>query len=168
MLIMAIDPGNKGAMAYYETTGTLISIKDMPVREIKVGNKNRIQIDAMALYTIFSDASLMGVEMVVMEQIGGRPRQSAPAAFTLGHGVGMIYMACVACGLRITQIPPQVWKRKLKVSTDDESIAKRADELLPGHGHLWRGPKGGVLHDRAEAAMIAVYYSDYLTERAKR
>ena len=37
------------------------------------------------------------------------------------------------------------------------AIIKRADELFPRLTHLWRTPRGRLLVDRAEAAMIAKY-----------
>ncbi|MFN3612577.1 hypothetical protein, partial [Tepidimonas sp.] len=76
------------------------------------------------------------------------------------------YMACVIARLPIETVPPMTWKKLLsvpgkakneKAGERDRQIVARADEILPDYRRMWRGPKGGILVDRAEAAMLAYF-----------
>lgn len=161
-LVLGIDPGGNGAFAVYDSvTRRVVHIEDMPVWFQAVGKRKRKRIDAMALADLFEYYSLIGVELVVMEAVGGRTGQGAAAGFVFGYGVGMIYMACLYSKLILETIPPASWKRIMNVpgksKADDSAIIARADEMFPHDRHLFRGPKGGKLVDRAEAAMIAKF-----------
>jgi hypothetical protein len=117
----------------------------------------------------------------VIEAVGGRPKQGASSAFVFGYTVGLIYMACVSVKLPIETVPPQVWKKILAVPGKknkkdepvrpqkdiDGAIIGRADELMPAHRSMWRGPQGGFKMDRAEAAMLAFYGARYTLNSTK-
>lgn len=166
MLVLGIDPGTSGAFAVYDpATRSLVGeVVDVPIWYQVVGKKRRPRVDALAIADMFDTYELMGVALVCMEAVGGRARQSAAHAFTFGYGVGIIYMAAFYSGIPIETIPPTTWKPALQVPgkarADDSAILARADELFPDDRHQFRGPKGGKLIDRAEAAMIAKFGGD--------
>lgn len=166
-MILGIDPGLSGALALYDpATQRILSIDDMPTWQSIVGKKTRKRIDAVRLLQHFDYFKMAGIRLAVIEAVGGRPQQSASAGFVFGYTVGVVYMACVAVRLPITTTPSAVWKRIMKVpgkgSGDDRAIVARADELMPDDRELWRGQKGGLKIDRAEAAVIAKYGGDFL------
>jgi hypothetical protein len=156
-VVIGVDPGLGGALARYD--GDDMTIQDMPSWQMMVGRKTRRRIDAVELMDYFELQKVMGAELVIIEAVGARPHQGG--MFVFGYTVGLVYMACVAIKLPIETVPPQVWKRMLNVrgkeSGDKNAIMHRADELMPDHRGLWRGPNGGKLLDRAEAAMLAYY-----------
>lgn len=162
-----MDPGGNGAFCVYDTeTKRVVSIDDMPVWYQTVGKKKRKRVDALALADMFDTYEIMGVELVVLEAVGGRPRQSASAAFVFGYGVGLIYMAALYSRIVIETVPPSSWKQIMNVpgkqrGTDDDIMA-RADELFPYDRHLWRGERGGKKVDRAEAAMLAKFGAEHV------
>lgn len=166
-LIAGIDPGASGAIAVYNTeTMRIVSMNDMPVWYMTVGKKKRKRVDSVALLELFEVLEIMGVEFVVMEAVGGRPRQSASAGFVFGYGVGLLFMACMYKKLMVETVPPGTWKKIMNVpgkskGTDDD-IMMRADEMFPHDRHLWRGQKGGKKVDRAEAAMMAKFGGDHI------
>lgn len=168
MNVIGIDPGLNGALAKYNRDFNSMYIIDMPTWWQLVGRKKRQRVDAVALAEYFLFAKDTGTELVVIEAVGGRPKQSASSGFVFGYTVGLLYMACVMARLPLETVPPQTWKKLLKVpgkrDTDDAetAIINRADELLPDHRECWRGPKGGKRVDRAEAAMLAKFGYDYL------
>jgi len=156
-VVIGVDGGIHGALARYD--GTTMTIEDMPGWMMMVGRKERRRIDAVGLLEYFEMQKMMGAELVVIEQVGARPSQSG--MFVFGYSLGLVYMACVSVRLPIETVPPQVWKRMLNVHGKEKgknnAIIHRADELMPEHTGLWRGPKGGHLLDRAEAGMLAYY-----------
>lgn len=166
-LVAGIDPGTSGAVAVYDTnTLGIVGMHDIPVYYQTVGKKKRKRVDAIALMELFELLEIMGVEMVVIEAVGGRPRQSASGGFVFGYTVGLLYMAAMYKKLMIETVPPATWKKILNVPGKsrgtDEDIMARADEIFPKCRDLFRGVKGGKKVDRAEAAMLAKFGGDYV------
>lgn len=151
-MILAIDPGLRGALARYD--GEHLSILDMPttVRQLASG-KVRDTINEAELVRLVGLAALEA-DLLVMEQVGGIPNQSASGAFTFGRGVGVIIGATISIGLRREEVHPATWKGALRVPADKRAARARASELLPAYSGLWPLQK----HDgRAESAMLALY-----------
>lgn len=166
-IILGVDPGHNGAFVLYDTeTQRITAVWDMPIWYQAVGKKKRQRIDAIALTEIMETAKLLGANFMVMEQVGGRTGQSASAGFVFGYGVGLVYMAALYNTFIVETISPMAWKKVLNVpgksAADDSAILARADELFPFDRALFRGPKGGKLIDRAEAAMIALFGARYV------
>jgi hypothetical protein len=167
-LVLGIDPGHGGAFAVYDTdTRRLVGdVIDCPTWLQVVGKRKRPRIDALAVADMFDVYVMMGVSLVVMEAVGGRPRQSAASGFVFGYTVGVTYMAAFYSGLVIETVPPQTWKQMMsvpgKARADDTAILARADELFPEDRAQFRGPSGGKKIDRAEAAIIAKFGGDII------
>lgn len=166
-LVAGIDPGTNGAIAVYDTDTRLIThMEDMPFWFQSIGKKKRKRVDPVALVETFEVLQFMGVELVVLEAVGGRPRQSASAGFVFGYTVGLIYMAVIQSGIMLETVPPSQWKKLLnvpgKAKAEDDDIMNRADELFPASRAMFRGEKGGKKVDRAEAAMLAKFGGDYV------
>lgn len=161
MTTVGVDCGLTGAIAFYDRQCGILHVDDMPTYKVTVNKTKRARIDDVALLTLFELVALKGATRVVIEQIWARPGEASRGAFALGVCVGLVRMACVAMRLPVEEVPPQTWKRILRVPGKDieptDAIIKRADELLPYHRDKWRGPKGGKSLDRAEAAMLAYY-----------
>lgn len=166
-IVVGIDPGATGALALYDTdTKRIIAMHDMPVWYQVVSNKKRKRLDPIAIADLFDTFELMGAELIVMEAVGGRPRQSATHAFTFGYGVGMLYMAAIYSRIIIETVPPGHWKKVMnvpgKTKADDTAIMYRADEMFPEDREMFRGVNGGKKIDRAEAAMMAKFGAEYI------
>lgn len=174
-LIAGIDPGVSGAIAVYCTdTKRPISVIDMPNWTETVGKKARTRIDTIALMELFDTLNLMSVEMVVLEAVGGRPKQSASAGFVFGYTVGLIYMASMYSKIMVETVPPREWKKIMKIpgkaggkdkvakKQAQGDIMKRVAEVFPNDKHLFQGPKGGYYMDRADAALLAKFGGDFV------
>jgi Holliday junction resolvasome RuvABC endonuclease subunit len=172
-LIAGIDPGTGGALAVYDTdTRTVVSVEDMPVWWELVGKKKRKRLDFVAVMELFEGLNMIGVELVVMEAVGGRPRQSASAAFVFGYTVGLIMAAAMYSKIMVHTVPPTRWKKALSVpgkagggdsaakKAAQGSIMKRADELFPHDRDKFRTERNAYRMDRAEAAMLAKFGGD--------
>lgn len=164
-LIAGIDPGASGAIAVYCTdTKRLITIEDMPVWYMTIGKNKRKRIDSVAVMEMFDQFNMVGVELVVMEAVGGRPRQGASAAFAFGYGVGILYMAAMYSKIMVETVPPSRWKKLMnvpgKLKAEKGDIMNRAEEMFPHDRAMLRGRNGGEKLDRAEAAMLAKFGGD--------
>lgn len=168
MLVLGIDPGSGGAFAVYDTeTCRLVGdVQDMPIWYQTVGKRKRPRIDALAVAALFDEFGVMGVELIVMEAVGGRKAQNAAHAFTFGYGVGILYMACLYSGIVVETVTPNTWKPLMRVpgktKADDTAILARAEELFPHDRDKFRGERGGKKIDRAEAALIAKFGADHI------
>jgi hypothetical protein len=170
-LVLGIDPGTSGAFALYstDTRSVVGEIIDTPVWYQTVGKKKRKRVDAVGITEMFDTYTLMGVDLIVMEAVGGRRAQNAAHAFTFGYGVGIVYMAAFYSGIVMDTVPPQTWKQYLNVpgksKADDSAILARAEELFPDAREQFRTKRGGKRIDRAEAAMIAKFGGDFIYDK---
>ena len=73
-MVLGIDPGAKGAFAVYDTTTRRIvgDVEDCPLWYQTVGKRKRLRVDTLALADMFDTYAMMGVELIVMEAVGGR------------------------------------------------------------------------------------------------
>lgn len=174
-IVAGIDPGTNGAIALYCTdTKTLCGMHDMPSWFETVGKKKRQRIDTIGLIELFELLNMLSVELVVIEAVGGRPKQSASAGFVFGYTVGLIYMASMYSKIMVETVPPKAWKKLMnipgkaggktaaekKAATGD--IMKRVHEIFPHDRELFLGPKGGYYMDRADAALLAKFGGDFV------
>lgn len=169
-LVAGIDPGTNGACAVYcSDTKQLISVEDMPFWYQTVNKKQRRRVDPIGLLELFEMLNMMGVKLIVMEAVGGRPRQSASAGFVFGYTVGLTYMAAMTAKIMVDTVTPQTWKKLLNISgktkAEDDDIINRAYELFPHQRDMFRDfthtKAGRKRVDRAEAAMLAKFGGDY-------
>lgn len=176
-LVAGIDPGTNGAVAVYDTASrSIVSVDDLPAWFQAVGKKKRKRIDPIGLMEMFESLNMLGVELVVIEAVGGRPRQSASAGFVFGHCVGMLMMCIMYSKIVVETVPPQKWKKILGVpgkaggkdktaaekKAAQEAIMARANELFPHDRDKFRTPRGAYRMDQAEAAMLAKFGGDHV------
>jgi len=168
-LVLGVDPGNSGAFATYDSVSKrVVDVQDMPVWYQVIGKKKRPRLDTVALADMFEVYEMMGVELMVLEAVGGRPQQGAGAAFVFGYGVGCIYATATIFRIPVETVPPASWKALMRVPgkglADDTAIMQRANEMFPLDRDMFTGPKGGKMVDRAEAAMLARFGAEHVLQ----
>lgn len=174
-LVAGLDPGVGGAIAVYDTVSRDLSyIVDLPFWYEAVGAKKRKRLDKVALQELCDTLSVMGVELIVMEAVGGRPGQSASAGYSFGFAVGLIYSSLFHAKIIIESVPPTRWKKLMNVpgkaggkgksekQQAHGSIMLRVEQMFPNHRDAFRTPRGKFLMDRADAAMLAKYAGDHI------
>lgn len=159
LFVAGIDPGLSGAIAIYDQeTDRLVAVWDTPTVKMQIGGGTRKRLNMPELRGMFDTLIVMDVKLICLERVqgyGGK-EQSASGAFQFGEVFGR--MMTLAEEVSPVDAPaPSVWKMREKVSTNEEAIVKKAEAEFPTFAHLFRGPKGGPLHDRAEAAFLARY-----------
>jgi hypothetical protein len=153
VIICGVDPGFSGAWVWLDTgTCRILKVEDMPVVTQTVGRMHRRRVDKTALEELVADCN---ADLVVVEDPGARPRQTGAMAF--GFGLGCVHMALHAARIRLETIVPAKWKKDLRVPANKKEAVIRAEELFPEAREMFRGPRGGVMDGRAEAAMLAFY-----------
>lgn len=165
-LVLGIDPGGNGAFSVYGRG--ILQCDDMPTFNMTVGKTTRKRVDAVGVIDLIETYKMMGVELAILEAVGGRPRQSASAAFVFGYSAGLVYMALIQARIPVETVAPQTWKKLMKLPGKKakganaekeylDTIKARCNELFPDAGPLFYGPRGGARVDRMEAAAMALF-----------
>lgn len=159
-MILACDPGLTGALCFYDPKLGRMDVEPMPTFMRDTGRKTkRKTLDEHGVFDLVKRFADEGAKHLFIEQVGGLPRQSAPAAFNFGQGYGAVRMAAIAAGMSIEAVPAATWKAILKVPADKHGSRQRASQMIPTHRHLW--PKAGD-DGKAEAALLALYAQRHL------
>lgn len=150
MLILGIDPGITGAVAWLDGS-TLAKVEDLPVTEIKVGTGLRKRLVPALLASLFDG---FNIGHVFLEEVASRPGEGAVGAFSFGRGFGQIEGVLAAMEIRYTLVRPGAWKKYLGVPADKGSARTRACREWPTMARSFARVKDD---GRAEAALIALY-----------
>lgn len=164
MIIIGIDPGLSGAVAFIETASDVVVIQDTPVETV---SRRRV-------YLVASMGDLLEAHMQD-SQFGTRrtdchafieyqqtfPGMPPRSMFSIGYGYGLWVGLLAGMNIPYTIVKPPVWKRgvDLPKGSDKKASVARAQQLYPREsGRLPRGKDG-----RAEALLIAEYGRRSLT-----
>lgn len=151
-MILGIDPGKKGALAFLMSGGGL-EIADMPDSPTALAEKIRSQV-------LFSEAP---ISFAIIEDVGsmtyvdaqGRTRgQGAKASFSFGFDTGAIHGVLAAMRVRVFAVKPAVWKACYGLSADKNLSRELAIAKFPFHSQLFQRKKDD---GRAEAALLALF-----------
>jgi hypothetical protein len=148
MRILGVDPGAKGALALVENHS--VRIFDMPRLTVRRGGSDKDEVDGFALMDLLSDLS---PDVAYLEQVGGMDGQSASAAFNFGRAAGAPEYLLMGLRIRHTRVPPQVWKKALKIKGGKDDARMEAMRRWPALAKEFRVRRP----DFAEAALIAEY-----------
>ncbi len=153
MLILGVDPGLHGALAWLYPTGVL-HIDDMPTIAIKA---KRETIDECALANLIdSRVKDCGSIIVYLENVHAMPTDGKVSVATFIDGYGFLRGVLRAHFLTIEKITSQKWKRYVGIPTGSGKGASRAkaSNLFPRQSSLFARVKDD---GRADAALIAWY-----------
>ena len=151
-MIVGIDPGASGAIAFFDPKAGTLDVHDMPVMEIERSGKTKREINPTLLANILHDH--WGHNIVWLEKVGAMPGQGVSSMFQFGRGVGMIEGVLAAMHMPINYVTPQAWQKAVGVRGGKDGSRLRAMELFPKYSDLFRLKKWD---GRAEAALIAWY-----------
>ena len=144
--ILGIDPGLKGALAFYAPEAPrFVTVDDMPVV--------KQEVDPAALKRRIAQ---IGPDVAIVERVAARPGQGVASMFNFGCGYGMVQGVIAALEIPIHPVTPGKWKRHFRLSADKEEARARAIQLWPSCDRFGRKKDGG----RAEAALIARYAAE--------
>ena len=141
MIVIGIDPGKSGGIAWIDETGKAC-VEKMP--------------DTLKdLWELISNISgyygIYKIDCVAyLEQVSSSPGMGVVSAFTFGNGFGHLEMALTAAGIPFERVRPQIWQKAMGCMTKgDKNVSKRkAQELFP---------EIKITHATADALLIAKY-----------
>ena len=151
MIVLGIDPGLSGALAFYDSERDDLTVIDMPTLKAGTGGKRVIDEDTLAREI---DCRAELVSHAFLEMVGTRPGEGAVGAFSFGVGFGMLRGILAANFIPRTLVRPAEWKRALRVPAEKDGARARASQLLPKHSGLWVRVKDD---GRAEASMLCLW-----------
>ncbi len=166
-IVIGIDPGAGGAIAFLNTKGELLDVVDMPIDIVRVGKSDKKVISPSRLVSILDVPR--GSAVVYMERLlampprGGTPdpltgkstgRMGATSTASFFRGGGVIEGICAAHGLPLTLVMPNKWKTAVSCPTGKDGARQRAAQQFPYFADKFTRVRD---HDRAESALIALY-----------
>lgn len=159
-LVMGVDPGLNGAIAFYNPTSREIKIYDMPVTLIPLGKNKKREINKDALSTIIGGYAL-DIEFAVVEKVGVMGgHEGTVSMFNFGFGAGLLSGVLAANLIPTIYVLPSVWKSSLGLTSDkNESIDRARSMFSPEYHHYFKRKKDD---GRAEAALLSYYGASWV------
>ena len=153
--ILAIDPGVTGALAFYDTElPDRVGIYDMPIID---GDVNPHRLDE--IIATFSP------NIAFIERVHPHPKEGVSSVWRFAAAFTTACVVVKMAGIPLVLVTPAVWKKALglKGGPDGKEPSRaRALELFPhGHAHFARKKD----HNRAEAALMALYAATKMGEQ---
>jgi len=150
-MIVGIDPGASGAVAFFDPQEGTLEIVDMPVMEVERSGKSKREISPQLLATAIRHKA---PRIAYVEKVGAMPGQGVSSMFQFGRGVGLVEGVLAALDVPVNYVTPQAWQKAVSVRGGKDGSRLRAVELFPAYASLFRLKKWD---GRSDAALIAWY-----------
>lgn len=150
-MILAVDPGASGALAFLDLAAGKLEILDMPTVEVKRSAKTKTEISPQMLAALIRARNPL---VAVLERVGAMPGQGTVSMFQFGRGVGMIEGTLAALQIPTEYVAPLVWQKAVGSRDGKDGNRQRAAELFPAYAHLFARKKD---NGRADAALMAYW-----------
>lgn len=168
MRILGIDPGITGGAAVVETSSPfdvprLIAAIDLPTSGGAA--KRRIEVPALLAWVRQNNA-----QAAFIERAQAMPKQGSSSGFLYGRAVGAIEAVIQCAGVPLHIIEASAWKKRFNLKGpmsggSKEDSRQRAILMFPEQAAVLARKKD---HQRAEAALIAVYGSEIIINGGKK
>lgn len=146
-MILGVDPGLTGALAWLDDNGRLVDACDMPTVDGQV-----------------NCAELAGIirgltpRLAAVERVHSMPGQGVSSTFKFGTSYGAILGVLGALQVPVRHVAPGVWKRQAGlIGAGKDASRGKAIDRWPDRHDLFRRKKD---HGRADAALIAACCMD--------
>lgn len=150
-MILGIDPGAKGALAFFDPDKGTLDVLDTPTVEVKRGAKTKTEISPQMVFAIIRARN---PTHAVIEKVGAMPGQGVSSMFQFGRGVGMYEGIIAALEIPLTYVAPQTWQKSLACREGKDGNRARAAELYPAYANAFAKKRDD---GRADAALIAYW-----------
>ena len=153
MIILGIDPGLSGALAFYDTVDHSLILHDMPVVEMVRNGKTKREVSPHLIAEIITGNPKQTARAYV-ERVSAMPGQGVTSVFSFGRSSGIIEGALAAIGIPYTLVTPQAWMKATGIRAGKDGSRQRAMEVFPMHADLFARKKDD---GRSDASLIAYY-----------
>lgn len=152
-MIIGVDPGAKGGVAFISNSGNLVHAMSLPRNVATAYIEISTKIKTME-YDYF------WIEKSQPHRQTKDHKEGITQIFSNGFNYGKIY-GCLeilsSYNGELNEVYPITWKSAFKLSKDKELSMRACKFLYPESEKLIYGPKGGALDGIAEAILIAHY-----------
>ena len=145
MVIVGIDPGQKGGVAWWDSNLSDYACFPMPATRLQ-------------LYNTLKALKNEGNIRAIVEGVHSMPKQGVASTFKFGKGYGEVLGILTALGAEIIEPTPQAWKKVVLAGTDKSKDAaiQVAENLYPD---IELVPKGcRKPHDGMADAVCLMHY----------
>lgn len=149
-MIIGVDPGLSGAVAFLSSDGDLVDLIDMPV----TGGR----VDGYLLALEIDRHTAGATARAVIEDVHAMPKQGVTSTFKLGRSVGIIDGVLGALCIPTQHVAPWRWKRAMGVIADKGTSRRLAIATWPAAAASFARVRDD---GRAEAALIAKWGLDH-------
>ena len=151
MIILGIDPGASGALAFADFEKGLLDIVDMPTVQVKRMTSIKREISPAMLAAIIK---VRHPDVAWLEKVGAMPGNGGSSMFQFGRGVGMIEGVLAALEIPVHYITPQKWQKAVQQREGKDGSRERASQLFPSYASMFLRAKDD---GRSDASLIAYY-----------
>lgn len=150
-IVIGIDPGVSGAVAFVYDDGGEIAVRDMPTVEVR----GKRHVCPHGIRAILQEHDLKAVKAVVLEHVQGVQGAGATSAFSFGRSFGVVEGVVSGLQLPLTLVRPQAWTKALGVGRDKGEHRRCASNVWPWHAALFARVKDD---GRADAALLCHWW----------
>lgn len=159
-VILGIDPGMKGALAFYGEgpldQSEYFTVFDMPV--FVGGKKQKPAVDAAGVASIIEKFQ---PKFAMVEKVNAMKGWGIGSCFRFGESYGVVRGVLAALKISTHLVAPQTWKKHFGLPGGNKEASRRlVIERWPQCASLFARVKD---EGRAEAALIAAYGKKELT-----
>jgi len=151
VIILGIDPGLSGALAFYNTQTGDVTVVDMSTVEVIRNGKKKNEVSPQLL----SDEIVnWPVDKAFVERVGAMPGQGVTSVFSFGRSVGIVEGILASFDIPTTIVPPVTWQKGVNLRGGKDGSRERAMQLFPRQASLFARKKDD---GRSDASLIAYY-----------
>jgi crossover junction endodeoxyribonuclease RuvC len=149
-IILGIDPGATGALAFLDTKTNKLEIIDMPACRASNG---KARVDASQLVYLLSGRRRFHA---TIEDVHAMPGNGSGSMFSFGRSLGVAEGTAHSFAASVDYVTPQAWTRALDIKPGATKAhhRQRAAEIFPDNASQFGRAKDD---GRADAALIAAY-----------
>jgi hypothetical protein len=152
-LILGIDPGISGALAWLDDSGEIVAVEDMPTVSVKKGRGERNVVCPQVLADLVWQYE-KGTRVACVEQVGTRPKEGPVGAFSFGRSMGVVEGVLAGATIRLQYVSPRVWVPAMGIRGGKDESRAIAMRRWPKQSKLFSRKKDD---GRSDAALIALY-----------
>jgi len=151
VIVLGIDPGLSGALAFYDTVEQTVEVVDMPVLELVRNGKKKREVSAQALANHIAGRK---INSAFLERVNAMTGQGVTSVFSFGRSLGIVEGILAAYDIPTTLVTPQAWQKAVGQRAGKDGSRERAMQLFPAQVELFQRKKDD---GRSDASLIAYY-----------
>jgi len=148
-MILGIDPGASGALAFFDHVAGTLDVIDMPTVQVKRGAKLKTEISPQMLAALIRARNPTSA---TLERVNAMRGQGVSSMYSFGRGVGQVEGVLAALQIPTSYVAPLAWQKAVQSRDGKDGARARAAELFPAYAQIFARKKDD---GRADASLIA-------------